>query len=273
VTAPIGSHFSGHIGGVAHALQEFHAASTSDEGSGTISDTRSRGFRDSLSTPWYALEVWHARAVTALIAAGSDILNRAADGDAAARIFVLRRIPDARFERWSRNRAGELGPSDRFMIGLAAFDGDAYGSAPAGILDPATTSTLAAIASERQGSFRANLDVVGSTTPAINGRRHRWVGTWTAYEAVEDERGTEPIVEREIVDLRLAVIDYLGRKGLPGNLGADLILPVLEDMPDEVDPATDRDWETVVRWISAMDDAYFEERLRQCMVDDLYRLR
>lgn len=270
---PIGSHFSGHIGGVAHGLREFHAAGASNEGSGTISDTRSRGFRDALSTPWYALGAWHARAVAALVAGGDGILARAADGDADARRFVVRRVPDARFERWAQGRGGVISPSDRFQIGLAAFEGDRFGPSFASLLDPENRATIDALAAERDGTLREPLRMVGSPTPALNGRRHRWVGTWTPYEAVQDERGTEPIVEREIVDLRIAVLDHLGRRGIPGHVAADLIRPILADMPEEVDPATDRDWETVIRWITSMDDVYFEERLRQCMVDGLYRLQ
>ena len=62
----------------------------------------------------------------------------------------------------------------------------------------------------------------GAPTPRIDGRADRWVGRWPAYEAVESEGVVEALIERELIDLRLALIHYLGEHGLPGEIGADV---------------------------------------------------
>jgi hypothetical protein len=90
---------------------------------------------------------------------------------------------------------------------------------------------------------------------------------------VEFDRFTDALVERELVDLHFLVIDYLGRHGLPGFIGSDLMRHTMEDLASTLELGHDRDWTSVLRGLRRIDDAYFDARLRECLRDDLYRLR
>jgi len=81
------------------------------------------------------------------------------------------------------------------------------------------------------------------------------------------------LVERELVDLRIAIALYLARNGLPGSVGADLEAYVLTRVPREIELESAEDWESVLNWIGRLDGAYFDRGMRWCLERGYYRVR
>jgi hypothetical protein len=186
---------------------------------------------------------------------------------------VLRRIPAARFERLSADAEAVWPVSERFLLGLAAVSGDAFGPASPDLLPDGSADAILDGNPSAAGRLPAALSVAGAPTPAIDGRGDRWVGTWPPFEALENQGGLQALVERERVELRLKVLAYLGDRSLPGEVGADLFLRALDDMSARFEPETARDWESYVRWVDGLDKDYFDARLRACLTEGLYRLQ
>ncbi len=114
------------------------------------------------------------------------------------------------------------------------------------------------------------VDDVGAPTPAINGRGRSWVGYWPAYETLVRNGPVERLRERQLIDLRLSVIDYLGRHRLPGEVGADLFTDLLFAVPRELMMETARDWEGFLSWTAMLDEKSFDERMRKCFASGRY---
>ena len=262
--SPVGTRVVGHLGGVPRSLIQYHVSQSDDL---QLLEHQKILFADWLTTPWSRITADDARLVETLIRAGEALLHRT---DPAAAEFVGRRVPIRRLERY---RAGEatISISECFSIGLALSVGDAYGPARPDLLEPALRERLTELSGGDDP--RPRLHRIGGATPALNGRGRRWVGSWPPYESVQNEAGLQPVIERELADLRLAVVAYLGRRGFPGEVGADLMLAVLEEMPRELKIETGRDWSGFVDWTDGMDDDYFDGRMRRCLARGLYRLQ
>jgi hypothetical protein len=116
-----------------------------------------------------------------------------------------------------------VSPAELLAIGLAAFEDTGRVEEPVPVeVEKAIARVEEARAAVGDGWRRA-LDQAGSPTPELTGRGTPWVGRWPAYEAIRREGPIRLVNERELVDLRLMVIDYLGRHWLPGEVGGDLM--------------------------------------------------
>jgi hypothetical protein len=98
------------------------------------------------------------------------------------------------------------------------------------------------------------------------------VGTWPPYEAVETESTTTALAERELLDLRLVVLDFAGRNALPGPVARDLYWRLLREAVRSLAVENRRDWEGFLLWLDAHGDPFLEETIRRCLRDGLYRL-
>ena len=157
------------------------------------------------------------------------------------------------------------------MVGIAALDrasGDPAISGVGGELARAR----AAIGALGAG-WRDRLARPGCATPALDGRASPSLGWWPPYEAIDLDGRNQALVERELVDLHLSIVGYVGRQGLPGFVGSDLMRRTMEDLVSTVELGHERDWESVLSALSRLDDRYFEARLRECLRQGLYRLR
>ncbi|MCK5379712.1 MAG: hypothetical protein KAJ78_09920, partial [Acidobacteria bacterium] len=76
--------------------------------------------------------------------------------------------------------------------------------------------------------------------------------------------------ERQLVDLRLKIFNYLGEHGLPGEVGRDLMEGFVMDAASTLRIETLRDWEGFLAWIGAIDEDALDERMRQCFATNLY---
>ena len=193
-----------------------------------------------------------SRRVADLIARGEGVL---AERGEAAQALQRSVVPGARLERTGEANAAKgangadpsISWSERLAIGLAA-------SEPLALGDP--------------------LHAAGVAMPHVLSRMPRgrvWVGRWPSYENLAHDRWIAPLEERGVVDLKLAVVRFLGRRGLAGNLGPDLMGAVIADLRT-VRSEGPRDWESWVRFSSRLDDVYFEAALRRLLEQGLYQL-
>lgn len=270
----------GHVSTVGEAVADVAFASLGRENTRALVDLeRDRAWRrDFIETPWAGITPELLRLVAAAAAAGGAVLDAAAAEtrtriDGPARAFVEVRLPSARLEAWAAGeRRARVSVGERFALGLAALDGDAYGAAGTVELPAGVREGFAVARAPLGAGWRRNLDVAGAATPHLNGKGMRWSGTWPPYEAVETENGTAALAERELVDLRLAVLDFAGRRGLPAPVARDLLWRAVRDAVRGLALETRRDWESFLLWLADRDDAYFEETLRGCLRDGLYQL-
>jgi hypothetical protein len=162
-----------------------------------------------------------------------------------------------------------ISPAERFTIGLLAADAIADGAVIPEAVLPSLERLREAQTSAGDG-WRDSLALAGAATPALTGQGRPWVGRWPAYEAIENEGPLTPVYERELVDLRLKVLDYLGRLGLPGETGGDLMWRAVSSANRDLEIETYNNWEGFLRWLHTLDDEFFDEGMRACFADGLY---
>jgi hypothetical protein len=180
-------------------------------------------------------------------------------------------VPRARLERAAQAKHPLLSPGEAWMVGLAALDRADGDPALADSSDALGRARRALVALGAQ--WRERIDQVGVPTPALNGRLSANLGWWPPYEALDFEGRNQALIERELVDLHLSIVGYLGRQGLPGFVGSDLMRRTMEDLVSTVELGHERDWEAVLLALRRLDDRYFEARMRECLHQGLYRLR
>jgi hypothetical protein len=181
-------------------------------------------------------------------------------------------VPRARLESAGESPPRALvSPAEALMAGLAAIE------RPAG--DPALRSVADDLARARAtleslgGDWRAQIAVAGPSSPTANGRSGPSVGWWPSFEGIALEDSNQALVERELVDLHLQVVAFVGRHRLPGFVASDVMRRTMEDLSSTIELGHERDWESVLRRLRELDDAYFDTRLRECLKLGFYRLR
>lgn len=268
-----GTHFAGHLTGVPAAM----AAVLSEPGF-SRSRLEPAWYENAVTTPWQRITPELSRFVSAALDAGDSLIRNAVSDDERARQAlnpVRMIVPPARLQRAADRLSlgGEapplISPSERFMAGLAVAESGPLTAAVWGI-PPARLDELQAARAQLGPDWRREVDEVGAPTPAINGRGRAWVGYWPSYESLVRNGPVERLRERQLIDLRLSVIDYLGRHLLPGEVGADLLTDLLLAVPQELLLETARDWEGFLAWTVSLDEASFDERMRSCFASGRY---
>ncbi len=269
----------GHVGSVGTALADVTVSALRRQGvSAGVDLERDRvWYTDFVTTPWFDIGLEATDLVARLVAAGGAVLAGAgkeirggSEGPFSA--FAERRIPRARLERWAAgDRRARVSASEAFALGLAASAGDDFGPP---LTDVVPAPGLAELGGRLAGPTGSEaLQSVGASTPHLNGRSVRWAGTWPPYEAVENEYSPLALVEREVLDLRISALAYAGRRGLPGAVAGDLAWKLLEDALATLRSESRRDWEGLLLWLDQRDDAYFDDLMRRCLSEGLYRLQ
>jgi hypothetical protein len=273
-----GAHASGHLEGVPAALLGLHVQ-TRHPGASELLGLLTRQqtwYLDATRSPWHRVTPEISRFVEATLAAGDELIAGAIEelpsGKGPRFDLVTARIPLYRLERLATGDRVVIGLSERFALGLAATRGDAHGPAAPELLSETSRSALMETGAAVADLPRA-LHAVGAPTRHIDGRRKPWVGTWPPYEALDREAIVDALAEREVLDLRLRIIEYLARNDLPGETGADLEVYVLERVSRELRLEGEYDWETVVAWINRIDDDYLDQGIRWCMERGFYRVQ
>ncbi len=277
-----GSHLAGHVGGVAQALVRLHLGSISKQDeAATQNRARDQFWLDSVATtPWQDITPEVSSTVAAAIALGEATVAHAVSEGVASGSWssTLTRgvIPLARLEREAVSLASDDGhgptwvsPAEFLILGLEVANQISDGvEVPVELREVAgvlRTSTVAVGA-----AWWDQVHPVGSPTPHINGRGRPWIGWLPPYEAIEYEGPQELLAERQLVDLRLRVVEYLGRLALPGEVGSDLLTRAVLDAPVGLHIETLADWEGFLLWLRTLDDGFFDERMRHCFADGLY---
>jgi hypothetical protein len=111
---------------------------------------------------------------------------------------------------------------------------------------------------------------VDALLPHINGIGRPWIGFWPPYEALENEGSLLQLRERQLVDLRLAIVTYLGHHKLPGEVGADLMHRLLFRAADDLRLETSKDWEGFIEWLGEQTHNQFDGMMRECFASGLY---
>lgn len=233
-------------------------------------------FQDALDTRWQELTPEVTRLAHLFMEIGAAIARspegELSDSGSNRQRFLSKRIPVARLERRNEGLgSGLFSPSDLLMLGLASIEGDDLASSPPLLSVPSDLrSELEALLARLGDGWRSQLNGVGAATPRLNGRSSRWVGRWPPYEMVENESTPTALHERLLLDLRCRLVHYLGRYGLPGELGADLMLGLLRSAGTESRIETARDWEEMVRWVTQLQDSFFDNQVRELLTRGLY---
>ncbi|MDX1389114.1 MAG: hypothetical protein R3344_07985, partial [Acidobacteriota bacterium] len=183
--------------------------------------------------------------------------------------FAAARVPRYRIELQAATDDPVVTPSERFALGLAALQGDEYGPSDLSLLSPSARDELLATAAAATTELR----FIGAATPDVGGKAAPWVGTWTPYEAIERESRVDALAERELVDLRLTIIEFLAAYDLPGEVGADLEMYLLGRAPRELRLEDEDDWQSVIAWLGELDDDYFGQGMRWCLKRGYYRVQ
>ena len=213
-------------------------------------------------------------AVADILELGSALLDLAIHEEPAGPHLSLAAtvVPRARLERAARAPASALlSPAEAWMVGFAALDRASGDPAIAGAGDQLARArdAIGALGS----AWRDRLAAVGVPSPALDGKASPTLRWWPPYEAIDLDGRNQALVERELVDLHLSIVGYIGRQGLPGFVGSDLMRRTMEDLVSSVELGHERDWESVLRALQRLDDRYFEARLRECLRQGFYRLR
>lgn len=277
-----GSQVIGHVSSVPFALTEFIAGSSQQAQAGGL-DTLLRDkawHEDLLTTPWHRAPPQLSRLVALLVDAGGEAADAAVEslrqGGAGDPVeFVATRIPRARLAAFAHAPEVEPGvsPSERLLLGLALLAGDDPGPPRGDLVAPPVGQRFDELKAELGPDWRRQLDVVAAATPGMNGRSRRWVGHWPPYEALDRQNVYYALWERELLDLRVWLFAHLGRHGLPGEMGADILRMLLSDLAADLKLESLRDWHSHLRWVNGRDAAYFEEKVRTCLASGLYSLR
>ena len=222
------------------------------------------------------------RAVAALEAAGAVLvatataasLDGAEGSEASAALELVRRyVPAARLVRGSSTVGTLASPGERLAIGYAALAGDSFGPAQPQLVPAERRREFEAATAALGPQWREELAVVGAATPHMNGRSRRALGPWPPYEALDEQRLPFALWERQLLDLRVALVAALGRAGLPGEVGRDVMKRLLLDLPTELSVETAHDWRAFLRWVEGLDDASLDTKVRQCLESGLYSLQ
>jgi hypothetical protein len=273
-----GARIAGHVSGVGPAIATYHVAMT-EEGEALAFRNPKRHalwYHDLIRTPWSSITPEISHAVYTLVQAGDEILEASfdkLDGPASPALeFVIRRVPQHRVERaaLSDRPQGHVSPSERLMLGLAAFERPAQAG---DLLSEESADALRTVIEALGEDWKRELDRAGTRTTSINGRGRPWVGDWPSYEALENESDEVMLYERELVDLRLAVLAYIGKHRLPGEVAGDLLGAILERLDTIRMEVNGRDWPAHLRWAGSLDDAYWDERMRECLQHGRYSLK
>jgi len=277
-----GSHLAGHVAGVAQALVRLHLGRIGTQDEAALQNLpRDQFWLDSVATtPWHDMTTEISAAVASAIALGEATVYEAVNEGLSSDTMVARAcrgvIPLARLEREAMALASDDGkgpkwvsPGELLNVGLEVageFSGEAESNPE---LEPLVA--LFRAAAEAVGpDWRDQIDRVGSPTPQINGRGNPWVGWWPPYEAIENEGPLELLNERQLIDLRLRVLEYMGRLGLAGDTGSDLMMRAVLDASLHLHIETLHDWEGFLLWLRTLDDNFFDEGMRQCFAVGLY---
>ncbi len=267
-----GTHIAGHLTGVPAAMAAVLSSSTS-----AFARLEPAWYENAVTTPWHRITPELSRFVSAALAAGDSLIRNALQegGASQARNPVRLIVPPARLQQEARRLSGcSGGPSlislsELFMAGLAVAESGPLTAAVWGI-PPDRRTELESSREVLGDDWRRLVDEAGAPTPAINGRGRAWVGYWPAYENLVRNGPVERLRERQLIDLRLSVIDYLGRNNLPGEVGADLFTDLLFAVPRELLLETARDWEGFLEWTALLDEQSFDERMRKCFASGRY---
>jgi hypothetical protein len=265
----------GHLGTVDLAISSFALSNTRLRTGPGLDDRRAQAwYHHLIATRWHLLEPPLTAAVARVLELGWALLDLAIhEAPAGPRASLAATVvPRARLERAARTAPpAPLSPAEAWMVGVAALDrtsGDPAISDLAGELARARAA-IGALGTE----WRDRLAAAGLATPALDGGASPSLGWWPPYEAIDLDGRNQALIERELVDLHLSIVGYVGRQGLPGFVGSDLMRRTIEDLVSTIELGHERDWESVLRALGALDDRYFEARLRECLRQGLYRLR
>jgi hypothetical protein len=277
-----GSHLAGHVGGVPRALIRHSIDDVQRVNEPTVHDqTRDLWLENAVAAPWQELSPELSELVASLLGAGRAVVDSAAEAGPAGLSWQAglcrRHVPLARLEREGARPSTDgravsswVSPAELLTIGLAAFEESGRVEEPV----PVEVAEAVARAEEARTAvgdgWRRTLDRAGAPTPELTGRGTPWVGRWPPYEAIEHEGPIELLNERELVDLRLRIIDYLGRRRLPGEVGGDLMAGAVIDAGSSLFVETPADWEGFLAWLSRLDDDFFDKEMRRCLEAGLY---
>ncbi len=274
-----GTHIAGHLTGVPAAMAAVLSVGNDPAaGTGTAyARLEPAWYENAVTTPWHRITPELSRFVSAALAAGDSLIHNAlAEGPGHQALNPVRLIvPPARLQQEAQRLRSNHGspslisPSERFMAGLAVAESGPLTAAVWGI-PTAHREELEASRAVLGDDWRRLVDEAGAPTPAINGRGRPWVGYWPTYESLVRNGPVERLRERQLIDLRLSVIDYLGRHQLPGEVGADLFTDLLFAVPRELLMETARDWEGFLAWTAMLDEKSFDERMRKCFASGRY---
>jgi hypothetical protein len=142
-----------------------------------------------------------------------------------------------------------------------------------GSFDPDDDGVLAELIRSRDAlgpRWREKIDSAGFPTPRLNGRIRPWLGALPPYAALETEAGVEALRERMFPDLWISLADYLHRNRLPATLGSDVLFEILRTIPRELQVECNRDWRHFLAWVESLDDGYFDEKVRVCLLAGKY---
>ncbi|HUP22437.1 MAG TPA: hypothetical protein VNB06_05800 [Thermoanaerobaculia bacterium] len=277
--AGLGAHVHGSLASTAAALAEFSAA----VGAGAFLHRDRVWFADYVETRWHGISAETVRALSVLDDIGGWLVDQAIDEVGTARptaalAFYAERLPLARME--DQARLGSAGrdellysPSELLVLGLGLVTDDGF-SRPSDLRLPADLESSWLAATSALGpDWRTLLDRAGGRTPALNGRSSPWVGYWPPYELLENERLLAALIERCMIDLRFAVLRYLGRRALPGEVAAELFRSVLREASESMRLESLRDWEGHIGWVNALSDEWFDTRVRELFTEGYYTAR
>jgi hypothetical protein len=268
----------GHLGTVDAGIASFALSTASLRTGDGLDELRAQAwFRSLIATRWQDLDPKLTGAAAEVMALGRALLDRAVDqtrapGGGPHLALATTFVPRARLENAARQPPPALlSPAEAWMIGALAVERASGDPALAG-LDHEHARAHAAIGAIGP-DWRERLDRVGIASPSLNGRSMASLEWWPPYEAIDLDGRNQALVERELVDLHLLVVGYLGRQGLPGFVGSDLMRRTMEDLVSTLELGHERDWESVLRALLRIDDRYFEARMRECLRQGLYQLR
>jgi len=266
----LGAHVVGYVGGVGPALAQLGMPASS-AGTNALSQNERHDAlwsRLAATVPWQRFEP-DLTAVAAVAAqAGDGLVRRAAAREPAALAFVGLRVPLARLD----DGGALVGPAERLAVGLAALAGDAFGPAQPDLVDQDLRSRFAGLTAKLPG-WRRRLDALGIATGPMDGHRVPSLRTWPPHEALETNRDPEALWTRELVDMHAAVVTYLGRNQLAGEVGEDLMQALIGASAAEVRPTGKYDWKAFVQWVNTIDDSSLDERMRTCLKEGKYLLQ
>ncbi|MBP7147871.1 MAG: hypothetical protein KBD01_10025 [Acidobacteria bacterium] len=269
-----GARVAGPLSGVPEALAEFRFPCDGVAPAGALRDPEPAAgwYGEHVRTAWPAPAPPVSRFAAAAMDAGRELVARAASEVPSGGThldFVAARVPGGRL----KSAPPLVSRSEMFALGLAALAGDDLGPARPELLPAEALARLERARAGLGDGWRSALDVLGGETLAIDGRALPWVGRWPPYELLASGAAPAALREREWIELKLAIADYLGRRDLPGMVGADLLLRQLHRLACGMPQEHRGDWEGFVRWTTALAETALDEDLRACLVDGLYRAR